>query len=391
MKLMKILLCVLMLGTLLLPMTVSADTTLDDNFVDEIGQIDCPYGTPTIDGVIDAAEGWSAAQFIDKTNTDGCWGGEDVVITGNIYRAWDNDNLYIAADISVPEYTICTGIDDIDVGGEVGNRPGWNGDVFVYSVDPLQALLNAGFNNDAAPWYCFGLFEGGTVKTFRTHLNDADITDTVSGKGAQTATGWRFEVALPWTLLCEDTEEYSFGEAPLTPEITAKAGNKISGSMIYYDRVFDDEQGSMITGSRYVTIAKTLPDGTPGVMCSGWILQAHGMHFMLSGSAPDDGGAGGSGGTNGEATTAPTSDPSVTDVPKDTVVVTDDSGNKVTDVSGKDVTAVVTKKPAGSTAAQATGSATGQGSSQTIDIAIAVAVGTLVVSGIGLVATRKRR
>lgn len=383
MKIMKILLCVLMLSALLLPMAVSADTTLDDNFVDEVGEIDCPYGTPTVDGVINADEGWSAAKYINKENTDGCWGGEEVVITGNIYRAWDENNLYIAADISVPEYTICTGEDDIETDGVTGNKPGWNGDVFVYSVDPLQALLNEGFNNDAAPWYCFGLFEDGSIRTYRTHHNDAEITEQIPGKGAVTETGWRFEVALPWTLLCTDVEEYSFGDASITPEITAKAGNKISGAMIYYDRVFDPEQNGMITGSRYVTIAKTLPDGTPGVMCSGWILQAHGMHFMLSGGpvVDDDsvnGNEGGGSGTNGDNGNNGGTDTNNTNPGTNTNTNNNTNTNTNTNTNNN------TGKPS-------TGAPNNGNAAQTYDIAMAVAIGALAVSGIGIVVARKRR
>ena len=143
MKAMKLSLCVVLVFAMVFPVSVFAQEIIEDNFVDEVGEIDCPFGTPTIDGTINTAEGWSAAQYIDKTNTDGCWGGEEVVITGNIYRAWDKENLYIAADINIPEYTICSGLDEID-GKDTGNKPGWNGDVFVYSVDPLQALLNSG-------------------------------------------------------------------------------------------------------------------------------------------------------------------------------------------------------------------------------------------------------
>lgn len=389
MKAVKFLLCMLMLSALLVPMTVSAEE-LEDNFVDEIGEIDCPYGTPIVDGVIDASEGWSVAQYIDKTNTDGCWGGEEVVITGNIYRAWDEENLYIAADINIPEYTICTGEDDIETDNVVGNRPGWNGDVFVYSVDPMQALLNSGFNNDAAPWYCFGLFEGGEVRTYRTHHNEAEITSEVAGKGAVTETGWRFEVALPWSVVCTDTAEFSFGDAPLTPENTAKEGNMISGAMIYYDRVFDPEQNGMITGSRYVTIAKTLPDGTPGIMCSGWILQAHGMHFVLSGGPaeeddPVNGAVGGGSNNTGN------NDGNENNTNNNNTSTNTNTNNNSTNTNNNN-TGNTSKNPS-TTKKPATGTSTGSSAAQTGDVSVLISLGVLAASAstLGVVVFRKRK
>ena len=110
------LICVLMFAAMLVPVMAE-----EDNFLGEIGEIPCPYGTPAIDGTIDASEGWSGAQYIDKTNTDGAWGGEDVLITGNIYRAYDDTCLYIAADINIPELSLSEGEDWIEGAGETGN------------------------------------------------------------------------------------------------------------------------------------------------------------------------------------------------------------------------------------------------------------------------------
>ena len=49
--------CVVMFAVLLVPVMAEGD-----NFLGEIGEIPCPYGTPSIDGTIDASEGWSGAQ-----------------------------------------------------------------------------------------------------------------------------------------------------------------------------------------------------------------------------------------------------------------------------------------------------------------------------------------
>ena len=373
------LICVLMLAATMLP--VMAD---EDNFLGEIGEIPCPYGTPTIDGTIDASEGWSAAQYIDKTNTDGAWGGEEVVITGNIYRAYDDKNLYIAADIVIPELSLCEGEDWIEGAGETGNKPGWDGDVFVYTLDPLGEFVNSGFVSDAGVWYCFGIFEGNIVRAYRTHVNDGEVSDTVKSAGAVTDGGWRFEAAIAWETICKDVEDISYGDIVFTPADLAKAGNKITGEMIYYDRVYDPEATERITGSRYATICTTCADGTPGTSATPWMLKCYGMHFMLEAKpASDD--------TTTAAPDTTTAAPDTTTAAEETsyVEVTDEKGNAVTDDKGNKVTQKVTVKS--TTKKASTGTSTGGNAAQTFDIGVAVAVGALMVSGIGFVATKKRR
>lgn len=368
-KIFAALICVFMFAAMLIP--VMAD---EDNFLGEIGEISCPYASPVIDGSIDAAEGWSAPQYIDKTNTDGAWGGEEVVITGNIYRAYDDTNLYIAADINIPELSLSEGEDWIEGAGESGNKPGWDGDVFVYTLDPMGELVNCGFISDPGVWYCFGIFEGNVVRTYRTHVNDGEITDTVKASGCVTDAGWRFEAMIPWETVCKDIEDISYGDVVLTPADILKAGNKITGEMIYYDRVYDPEATERITGSRYATICTTCPDGTPGPSATPWMLKCYGMHFMLEAKPESD-----------DTTTAGSTDTTA----QQTEVVTDDKGNTVTDDKGNKVTQKVTVKS--TTKKATTGSTTGGNAAQTLDIGAAVAVGALMVSGIGFVAAKKRK
>ena len=365
--------CVFMFAAMLVPVMAE-----EDNFLGEIGEIPCPYGAPAVDGAIGTAEGWSAAQYFDKTNTDGAWGGEEVVITGNIYRAYDDKNLYIAADIVIPELSLSEGEDWIE-GDETGNKPGWDGDVFVYTVDPLGEFVNLGFGSDVGIWYCFGIFEGNVVRTYRTHVNDGEITDTVKAAGTVTDGGWRFEAAIAWETVCKDVEDISYGDIVLTPADLVKAGNKITSSMIYYDRVYDPEQTERITGSRYATICTTCADGTPGTSATPWQLKTYGMHFILGEKPAAD------------TTTADTTAAESTTAADETsyVDVTDEKGNVVTDDKGNKVTQKVTVKS--TTKKATTGTTTGGNAAQTFDIGVAVAIGALTVSGIGFAATKKRR
>ncbi len=371
--------CVFMFAAMLVPVMAE-----EDNFLGEIGEIPCPWGAPTVDGTIDTAEGWSAAQYIDKTNTDGAWGGEEVVITGNIYRAYDDKNLYIAADIVIPELSLSEGEDWIE-GDETGNKPGWDGDVFVYTLDPLAEFVNLGFASDVGIWYCFGIFEGNVVRTYRSHVNDGEVSDVVKAAGAVTDGGWRFEAAIPWETICKDVEDISYGDIVLTPADILKAGNKISSEMLYYDRVYDPEATERITGSRYATICTTCPDGTPGPSATPWQLKCYGMHFILGEkpSAEDTT-------TAADTTTAQGGAETTTAVEETSFVeVTDEKGNAVTDDKGNKVTQKVTVKS--TTKKATTGTTTGGNAAQTFDIGVAMAIGALAVSGIGLTVAKKRR
>ena len=386
-KIVVALLCAIMLFSAFIPVMAEDD---GEDFVAEIGQISLPKGTPTIDGTVNTDEGWSEVQPLNKENVDGGWGGEPVIIEGSFWRAYDEENLYIAADIIIPEFSISEGEDWIEGFDTTGNKPGWDGDVFIMTLDPMKQLLDAGFANDPGVWYCFGIFEGNVVRTYRTHINENEITDDVPAAGAVTDSGWRFEAAIPWDTICTDINDISYGDVELTPEDILQDGNQINASMIYYDRRIDPEAGEMITYSRYVSICTTCADGTPGTVATPWLIKAYGIYLMVEGdeAVADDT-------TVAVTETAGTTSVDTTaagvteDTQADTVVVTDEKGEEVTDEKGNKVTEKVTAKT--TTKKAATGTTTGGNAAQTFDIGIAVALGALAVSGIGYAAAKKRK
>ena len=377
-KLFCALICVLMLCGMLVPVAAEVE-----DFQAEIGNIDCPWGAPAIDGNITDGEGWSAAQPINKANTDGGWGAIPVEVEGNLWRAYDSEYLYIAAEILLPEISLSEEEDWID-GDDVGNKPGWDGDVFVFTLDPLNSLRDAGFLTDTSVWYCFGIFEGNVVRTYRTHANEGEVTDIISANGKLTEGGWCFEAAIPWETVCKDINDISYGDVEITPEEITGQGNEITCAMIYYDRRYDNEACERITYHRYVTIATTCVDGTSGIMATPWKINAYGIHMMLGAqpSAED---------TTTAAPDTTTVAPDTTTAAEETsyVEVTDEKGNAVTDEKGNKVTQKVTVKS--TTKKAVTGTSTGGNAAQTFDIGVAVAVGALMVSGIGFVAAKKRR
>lgn len=363
-KLLLIFLAVLTVILTAMPVFAGNEYGWEEDFEGEIGQISLPEGAPTIDGVIDPAEGWSEAEWFDKTNTEGAWGGQVVDVSGNLYRAYDDEYLYIAADISIPEYSLCEGEDWIE-GNDEGDLPGWDGDVFILSLDPMQALLTEGFGTDPAAWYCIGLFEGGVVRTYRTHCNDQEITDIVNAKGNVTEGGWMFEASIPWETICKDIDDVSFGYVSITPEDILKDGNMVSASMIYYDRRFDPEAEQRITHSRYVTVATVFPDGTPGVMGTPWTIQAHGIFFMVDSAES----------TEADDTASDTSTSENVSGPADSIEPS--------------VSAVGTSKPG--TSKPNSSPSSGSSAAQTLDIGIAVALGAMAASGIGAACFKKKK
>ena len=229
-------------------------------------------------------------------------------------------------------------------------------------------------------WYCFGIFEGNVIRAYRTHTNKGEISDIVSAKGSLTENGWHFEAAIPWETICKDINDVSYGEVELTPEEILAPENNISCAMIYYDRRYDNEACERITYHRYVTIATTCADGTPGIMATPWKISAFGIDLaLLNKPSAED---------TPTADTTAVSGNDTTSTEQDTEVVTDDKGNTVTDDKGNKVTQKVNKT---TTKKASTSTSTGGNAAQTFDIGIAVAIGTLAASGIGFVASKKRR
>ena len=164
----------------------------------EVGSLVAKNNTPTIDGNISTGEGWSDAKVIDYTNMPTLWASSSrCIIKGNVYFAWDTNGLYVAADIADPTMVLSKGEDEANEEGM--NEYGYDGDVFVLGIDPLASCFDAGMvsNEDFTAWYCMSILEGGAFKVYRSHANDAEITDTVKGAAKTTTTGWALECMIP--------------------------------------------------------------------------------------------------------------------------------------------------------------------------------------------------
>ena len=363
-----------------------------------------PFVTPTVDGNIDVAgEGYSNKVDLSDVTCGHYWAHNPMSSQADLYYAFDNEGLYVAGVVTeglpavdmagidvtgLNQFNYSTGFDDLDIDEETGyNNYGWNGDVMGIMVDPFGAFIAEGFGGgaDKSAWYMVGLFEGDNARVYKSQTStDGEITDKVKAAGKKTAAGWDFEVMIPWDMIIADTDDCSMGFVAVDKETLVKEGTYLRVGAMYHDRFFDEEQGGLGTWGRYIVVPTTLSDGTPGPGGVGENIASYGIELTLG--AIDD--------TDETTTANTTAEPGTTTAPETEIVdVTDASGNKVTDASGNRVTAVVTKKPA-TTNSQNKGNTTGGNSAQTFDMALAVAIGTFAVSGIGVVAsvaTKKRK
>ena len=396
------------IATLLILVSSMATTVMAaPDGIEENPPIDVPGMTPTIDGTINENEGWSVSALMNYKTLGFYWHVNPLTMDGNVRFAWDNDNLYYCANIrdgleatheitgeTIPAghntFLYSEGEDWIDVDADdPTNHYGYDGDIFGIIIDPMSVMLDAGFtgNEDYTPWYLVGLFEGDVAKMYRQKINAGDITDQVKVAGHKTAEGWQLEAAIPWDIIIKDVEDISFGECVIDKAELLKDGGYVRLGAMYHDRFDDPEAGERSTWGRFVTCPTTLATGMSGNGSSGTNVLSCGINLKLK--APQGG--------NDTTTAAPETTTGGENTSAETetafVEVTDDKGNVVTDASGNKVTQKVTVKATGKTTTKkaTNGSATGGNAAQTFDIGIAVALGALATSGIGFVATKKRK
>ena len=261
--------------------------------------VSVPTATPTVDGVIDAGDGWSEPAKMDFDTCGFFWQQNPMSSKADLYFAYDEEGLYYAADITeglecVHEITgedmtgrnkflYSTGEDWIDVNADdPTDHYGYDGDVFGLLVDPAEGMLNGGFSSDYTPWYLVGLFEGengDVAKMYRQKIYQGDITEEegVEVAGTKTENGWRFEAKIAWDIIIADIEGITYGDVVLTVDdiIANGASSKVAG--MYQDRFYDEEAGEVATWGRYVTAPESQADGTPGHMGSGDLVCSCGI------------------------------------------------------------------------------------------------------------------
>ncbi|MHB1150879.1 MAG: sugar-binding protein [Eubacteriales bacterium] len=199
------------------PMTVFALTP--------IGNINVPFGTPTVDGNLAQGE-WSENNKIvvdQNSATAEGWAGEvpaDLKI--DFYYTWDTENLYFAGIITDPTFFYSASGDN------------YNGDAFQISLNLGQVFKTVDY--ERAIFYSWGCLEDGTVDVFRQESMDNIVLEDV-GFSKKLDTGWQFEIKMPWATLVQDVAD----KTDVT--VAVEAGLKIDALICYLDR---DDTGALI-------------------------------------------------------------------------------------------------------------------------------------------------
>lgn len=404
MKKFTLILAVILCTAMMIPMAVSADSY----GITENPPVSMPYASPVIDAVIDENEGWSQPALFDNPTVGYFWAHLTLTTSANVYFAYDDNGIYVAGDITERDFVHAldqngdptdytgnsfvpsTGEDDIDPHGEL-NMYGWNGDVFIFAIDPLGQFADAGFNGNAdhTAWYCIGLFEDGTPKMYRSQVNYGEITSQVKLAAKTTENGWIIETFIPWEIIVRDAEDMGFGDVALTEEDMIQNAATSRATIIYHDRFFDDEAGMVDTWGRYIIVPKYTTAGIEGQMSSGDCVSAYGLTLVNVGKS------------EGSEDVTDTTAPVVTDTtaPESNDTTAPESGVTTAPEASdsKDPSAVTTKAPTSTTKAPTTNKTNtanknnGNASAQTFDAGIAVAIGALAISAIGVSGAKKSK
>ena len=447
MKKITLVLLLAMLLSLAVPFFASAETW----YINENPVLTISNKTPVIDGTISADEGWGTQGWLDIPTYIGAYSSNAMTGTVDFNFAYTDEGLYFAANLieygasysvrfyddkgetlhdniyidenaanykleeggypaTTPDghvieyyrvdntsincppgvmpntaiigiykgdnFQYCTGEDDID------EYAGWNGDVIGVTFDLLGAWENEGFlnNEDYTPFYNFGLFEDGSVRVHRNKsTNDGEITEHCITAGKATEKGFCFEAMIPWDIIIADQNDHAavLGlETVFTKENVLAAGATHRAMVAWQDRFYDEEAEMIDTWSRFVTVCAESAMGIEGFHGNGASIAYYGLKLQIEGGTED--------------TTAPEGEDTTT------APVNNDDTSKADDTTkAGDTTkasATTTKKGATTTKAASTGKpATGTSSTQTFDAGIAVAIGTLAASALGVVYSKKRR
>lgn len=249
--------------------------------------------TPDIDGIINADE-WSVAAYMNEDTVKYVTLNNDFATEAKIYFAYDDNGFYFAADITelaeingestYNSFIYSTADSSIASDGTAVDEAGFDGDVFILSVDPLGRYQQAGYitKNDYTPWYCVGLFEGDVAGMFLTRTdNDGNITESVDVVGKATDYGWCFEAMIPWEVIIKDMSDSTYGRVSYTKDELTAPGAQFRCAAIYEDRFVDPEMQDVTTRGRYMTSRTTMADGAPSHLITGDFANLNGLHVYI--------------------------------------------------------------------------------------------------------------
>jgi hypothetical protein len=151
-------------------------------------EMEIPYGTPTVDGVIEDGE-YAVTYVMDKT-TAAAWVGKVGSSKVTWHLAWDEGGLYYAGTIN-------------------DKTPTWRDETTHWvGLDCLELAINPGLilsgEVTEGVFFSFGSMKDGSVVGFRHNFADGLVSDEITGanKGHTPRTkSYTMEVYIPWSLV----------------------------------------------------------------------------------------------------------------------------------------------------------------------------------------------
>lgn len=222
--------CLLLLS-LLVPTALAVDMTAP------VGDVEIAYGTPTVDGQMDASE-WLYKTVLSDENMKGVWqaGFVSVPEDANIdlYFMWDADNLYVCFDVydtSPCYYTewAWNGGDNIqfflDLGPSLIDQTLKDQETLQGRYGPMFAVAPQVTDANNTP---------GAMLYTHQYVTSSAEDDILSLNGfpcgfSLTNDGWIAEIAIPWTMLREDMI------AKVDTDVPIEAGTELNALLVYWD------------------------------------------------------------------------------------------------------------------------------------------------------------
>lgn len=262
---------------------------------DEIDDVCVFLSTPTLDGVMEKADGWSDPVVLDNETlvTVSHSKQNPIDMKANAYMAYDMDNLYFAAEVTEYDVEGILTIDNLlcpssDVTEAIdGGDYGFDGDVFGITLDAMSLLTaDSSKHESKAPFYCVGFDADGNAALYRSNGKADEIvsSDYSDVKVTLTDTGWVFEAAISHEIILEDmcavngieSLDWDTEFAYLFGNVDGKA------NFVYKSNRFDHEAEEVITYAEYASVAETALDGMPGTMVFGTPVKTFGITYYLN-------------------------------------------------------------------------------------------------------------
>ncbi|MBE6572903.1 MAG: hypothetical protein E7652_00750 [Ruminococcaceae bacterium] len=242
--------------------------------VDENPPVTMPKSTPVIDGVIENSGEWSEHADFNDATFGRFWSWNAPTSEAKLYFAYNTNGLFFAADITDnhPEngFVPSTGYDNVNPSGST--KPyGFNGDVMTLMLDALGVFERT--STQTTPWYNVGIYADGSVRVYRSQVNEGDITASCSTAGTITESGWSFEVMIPWSTISADVTKA--GKSASVSKLSA-IGSVSLASVMYMDR-YKTGTGATDTWGRFITVCESTYDGTNGCYTNGVVAKSYGL------------------------------------------------------------------------------------------------------------------